>query len=40
MNELLVDQNLENNLTEEKKQTNFLQSNIGKAVNAGLNIRT
>lgn len=39
MNEIIVDQNLNNSLTEEKKQTNFLETNIGKAVNAGLNIR-
>lgn len=40
MNEIIMDQNLNNSLTEEKKQNNFLQTNIGKAVNAGLNIRS
>lgn len=40
MNEIYVNQELEKNLTQEEKQTNFLESNIGKAVNAGLNIRT
>ena len=40
MNEIYVNQGLEKNLTQEEKQTNFLESNIGKAVNAGLNIRT
>lgn len=39
LNEIIVNQNLNNSLTEEKNQTNFLQTNIGKAINAGLNIR-
>lgn len=39
MNEIIMDQNLNNSLTEEKNQNSFLQTNIGKAVNAGLNIR-
>ncbi len=39
MNEIIVNQNLNNSLTEEKNQTNFLETSIGKAVNAGLNIR-
>ena len=38
MSELALENNLNNNLTNEKGQRNFLQTNIGKAVNTGLNI--
>ncbi len=38
MSELLIENNLNNELTHEKSQRNFLQTNIGKAINTGLNI--
>lgn len=38
MSELVLENNIENNLDTEKNQRNFLQTNIGKAVNSGLNI--
>ena len=33
-----LNNNLENNIDIEKKQNNFLETNIGKAINTGLNI--
>ena len=38
MAELLLENNLTNDVSLEKKQNNFLQSNVGKAINTGLNI--
>lgn len=38
MSELLLENNLNNSITIEQDQKNFLQTNIGKAVNTGLDI--
>lgn len=38
MSELLLENNLNNSIAIEDKQKNFLETNIGKAVNTGLNI--
>ena len=38
MAELLLENNLTKDVSLEKKQNNFLQSNVGKAINTGLNI--
>lgn len=38
MSELLLENNLNNSITIENKQKSFLETNIGKAVNTGLNI--
>ena len=38
MAEFLLENNLTNDVSLEKKQNNFLQSNVGKAINTGLNI--
>ena len=38
MAELLLENNLTNDVSLEKKQNNFLQSNVGKAINTGLNM--
>lgn len=38
MNNLEVENQITNDVSIENKQRNFLQTNIGKAVNTGLNI--
>lgn len=38
MSELILENNLNNSITNEKEQRNFLQTNIGKAINTGLDI--
>lgn len=38
MSELILENNLNNNITTEKEQRNFLQTNIGQAINTGLDI--
>lgn len=38
MSELVLENNVDNSLTNEEEQKNFLETNIGKAVNTGLNI--
>ncbi|MGN1326818.1 MAG: hypothetical protein ACI4VQ_01870 [Clostridia bacterium] len=38
MSELILENNLNNPITNEKEQRNFLQTNIGKAINTGLDI--
>ena len=38
MNNLEVENQITNDISIENKQRNFLQTNIGKAVNTGLNI--
>lgn len=38
MSELILENNLSNNMTNEIQQKNFIETNIGKAINTGLNI--